>query len=114
MAHHSSQHPLDNDSAVRKLVDQFKNRTAGTDAQGDHPDTIERLSRRFGATGEFPEGAFSSVDEGAIRFGVASDAGRVLVDFGTPVRSLGLLPEQADALAQSLMEKARQARAQQR
>lgn len=111
MAHHSSNDPLF-EATQLKLMEQALNRTAGTDAQESSEATIRRLSERFGATGEFPEGQYVPHDEGAIRFGVAADEGKVFVDFGTPVRSLGLLPEQADALAQSLMEKARQARAQ--
>jgi hypothetical protein len=60
----------------------------------------------FGATGKFPEGKLSEHDEGALRFGVAVYKGTVVLDFGTPVASLGLSPVLARELARSLMEHA--------
>lgn len=58
----------------------------------------------FGATGKFPEGKLNATDEGEIQFGIAADVRneKVLIDFGTPVAWLGLNPEQAIAIADSL------------
>ena len=46
-------------------------------------------------------------DEGEIRFAVAADteAGKVLIDFGKPVRSLGMTAEQAQGLVDLLQKK---------
>ncbi len=67
---------------------------------------------RFGATGEYPQGHFSDDDEGELRFGIAVQDGRVLIDFGKPVRSLGLDAGQADGLAEVLRIRAAEARRQ--
>lgn len=58
----------------------------------------------FGATGKFPEGKLNATDEGEIQFGIAADTRneKVLIDFGTPVVWIGLNPEQAIAIADSL------------
>lgn len=82
--------------------------------EGTWPD-IEKLKafqpwnkRLFGATGTFPQGKLSDNDEGALKMGVAFDKlnGVVIVDFGKPVKSLGLPPPQAIQLAQLLMRNA--------
>lgn len=58
----------------------------------------------FGATGKFPEGKLNATDEGEIQFGIAADvaANTVVLNFGTPVVWLGLTPDQAIAIADSL------------
>ena len=66
----------------------------------------------FGATGRHPLGHVSPDDEGEIRFGIAVQFGRVLIDFGKPVHSLGLDADQADGLAEILMRRAKEARQQ--
>lgn len=63
----------------------------------------------FGATGQFPEGKITDRDEGEIQFGIASAPNKVLVSFGKPVAWIAFTPEQAIALAASLMEKAQDA-----
>lgn len=77
----------------------------------------ERLRRemeamRLGATGEYPHGHYGKHDEGEIRFAVAADRRhrKVLIDFGKPVHSLGMTPEQAGELADMLTAKAMQAK----
>lgn len=66
----------------------------------------------FGPTGNFPYGKVSSNDEGELRFGVAADKATetVYIDFGKPVQSLGMRPEDAIRLAQSLLKKAEEAK----
>ena len=66
----------------------------------------------LGATGRFPEGQLCVHDEGEIRFAIAADPknGKVLIDFGKPVHSLGLTTEQAIELAEMLTAKAWAAR----
>ncbi len=66
----------------------------------------------FGATGRHPEGRIDPGDEGEIRFGVGAHDGRVVLDFGKPVHSLGMLAEQAEQLAETLKIHADRARRQ--
>lgn len=63
----------------------------------------------LGATGEFPRGKIEPSDEGEIRFAVGADqeTQTVVLDFGKPVAWIGMTPEQAVEIAQSLIEKAR-------
>jgi len=57
-----------------------------------------------GKTGNFPRGKLHPADEGEICLAIAADPqhGIVVVDFGTPVRWLGMPPEQARQLAATL------------
>jgi hypothetical protein len=48
----------------------------------------------------------TSNDEGELAFGVTAYHGKVILNFGGPVASLGLSPDQARALALSLRQKA--------
>jgi hypothetical protein len=61
---------------------------------------------KLGATGEFPEGKISPHDEGALNLAIGHDAKRVYVNFGTPVMSLGMGPEQALNLAALIVQHA--------
>jgi hypothetical protein len=77
----------------------------------DLGDDIKKLlgfKGELGATGNYPNGQYSSRDEGEIQFAVAADAAKqvVLVDFGKPVHSLGLTPDQAVELADLIHKKA--------
>ena len=60
-----------------------------------------------GAIGSFPEGQLSKLDEGAIQFAVGSHDGKVIIDFGSPVRWMGMTAQQAADLASDLMKWAR-------
>lgn len=62
-----------------------------------------------GATGTYPEGRLTPHDEGAIQFAVGVKDGKVCIDFGTPVKWLGMRPEQALELASSLIQHAKNA-----
>jgi hypothetical protein len=64
--------------------------------------------KRFGKTGQFPQGKVCESDEGELTMGVAADIQQrtVVLNFGTPVLWLGLPPAQARELAASLIEKA--------
>lgn len=69
----------------------------------------KRKLPNFGTTGRFPEGRLTEDDEGEIRFGVAVTQGKVLIDFGKPTHSLGLNPQQARELGESLLSGAEEA-----
>lgn len=56
----------------------------------------------FGATGQFPEGKIDASDEGEIKIGVAKIDGKVILNFGSPVKWVGFTPQQARQLAESL------------
>lgn len=85
MAHHSSDDPMKNPAmeSLRKLMQEDKVRE------------LLGSSAAFGPTGRYPEGKIAPNDEGEIRFGVARDGDKVLVDFGTPVHSIGMTRDQA-------------------
>ena len=114
MAHHSTDGPLGQgrSNLMKKLAIQAQNQflpnmTPGTEATKD-------LLKRLGATGDYPEGQFSPNDEGALRFAVGAENGKVLMDFGTPVHCIGMTPEQARSIAASLLNFAREASRQER
>lgn len=65
------------------------------------------MGTKLGATGQFPNGKASAVDEGSVRFAVGERDNNVLIDFGTQVIWLAMPPEQAVAFAQLLIAKAR-------
>lgn len=59
----------------------------------------------LGATGRFPGEKLTSNDQGEIAFGVAVYHGKVILNFGGPVASLGLSPEEARSLALVLRQR---------
>ena len=63
----------------------------------------------IGATGTHPAGKLTPHDEGAIQFAIGVKDGKVCIDFGTPVKWLGMEPGQALELASSLIQHARNA-----
>lgn len=112
MAHHSSDFPLhpDHDETQKKLVEMFKNRTADSDSAPGDPATLKRRLENLGATGEHPQGKLAPHDEGGLRYAVGVMDGKVVLDFGKSVRSLGMDPDQAEQLAKTLRKKAKRAR----
>ena len=61
----------------------------------------------IGATGQFPYGKINACDEGQLRFAIGERDNNVILDFGKEVVWLAMPPEQAVALAQMLIAKAR-------
>jgi hypothetical protein len=66
----------------------------------------ELIDSMFGPTNKFPDGKVGPHDEGEIAFGVTEHDGRIFIDFGTPVRQLGMTKPQAMELAATLMKRA--------
>lgn len=89
MAHHNFEIPEEERRILESFAEKFKPEANPTEALRD----------LLGATGKFPDGKLGDHDEGEFRYRVGSLDGRVVVDFGAPVHSLGFLPEQADELA---------------
>jgi len=69
-------------------------------------DQVERRAKR-----EYTNGRLGASDDGSLAMAVAADPARglVRVDFGKPVEWFALPAQQAVALAQLLIEKAKQA-----
>jgi hypothetical protein len=68
----------------------------------------------LGATGRFPQGKYTTEDEGELQFAIAADktAGKVLINFGKPVEWVGMDADQADGLGDLLKSKAAEIRGQ--
>lgn len=79
-------------------------------------DLIERQSAAkekqivdaLGPTGDFPHGRIVPHDEGGLMFGVTVFNGRVIFDFGKPIRSIGFTREGALELAELIRQRAEQ------
>jgi len=95
MAHHTTSEPLDPRAIVNDLYAREESRSL---------DDI--LHERFGTTVTFSEGPFTSPHEQETEFRVVPVKGKVVIDFGHPVRSVGLTPAQARRLANSLLNQA--------
>jgi hypothetical protein len=67
-----------------------------------------KISDKLGPTGKFPQGKLLAQDEGELTFAVGEQDGNVSIHFGGQVTWLAMTPEQAVALAQVLIAKARQ------
>jgi hypothetical protein len=67
---------------------------------------LEAQRLELGATGRTPDGSVHETDEGEIRFGIAHDPNKrlVILNFGKPVTWVGMPPEQARDLGNSLIE----------
>lgn len=97
MAHHSEDGPLS---------DKFANMARSKELR----DALTKLQQEtLGPTGDFPEGKIALHDEGEIKFAVGGHSGKVFIDFGKPIQSIGMTPHQAMGLAQLLIKQARAA-----
>ncbi len=65
----------------------------------------EHLLDSLGATGQFPQGKLVEHDEGEIQFAVGIRDGKVVLEFGKPVRWMGMDRHQARQLGQLLIAK---------
>lgn len=63
-----------------------------------------------GPTGEFPEGKLTENDEGEIKMQISAYKGKVIVNFGVPVASIGMSAKQARSLATALWNQANRLR----
>ena len=93
MSNHSQSCP---DPEMQKALDA---------ALADAKPLQDQLSE-LGATGRFPLGKITEKDEGELAFRIGAKDDRVVIDFGAPVAWVGLTPDQADQIADSLKDKA--------
>lgn len=59
-----------------------------------------------GPTGDFPQGKLNEDDEGGLQIGVTTESGKVVIEFGTPIRWIAMAPEQAIELGKLLTQRA--------
>ena len=74
-------------------------------------DELKELKEEFGdlgPTGRFPEGKIVPEDKGEIRFAVGVVKGKIVIDFGSSVHSVGMNRDQALGLAELLIQRARE------
>jgi len=58
-----------------------------------------------GSTGKFPEGKLRDDDEGEIRVALTAIDGKIIIDFGKPVKWIGLGPTDAILLGENLVKR---------
>lgn len=97
MAHHESEISEEMKKRLSELSVELKKRE------------VEQYMQRLGATGKFPDGRLTSTDEGELCLAVVVYKGRVVVEFGKPITSLGMTPKEARGLAELLNVKAEEA-----
>ncbi|MGX5775454.1 hypothetical protein [Methylorubrum zatmanii] len=68
----------------------------------------KQLQTSLGPTGDHPHGRIVPHDEGGLMFGVTVFNGRVIFDFGKPIRSIGFTREGALELAELIKRRAEQ------
>lgn len=103
MAHHGGP----DEKAMKDLNDRLSAEFGKQDSSDDITSLMEQLRPRLGATQNFPEAPISEDDEGEIRIGITATGGNVILGFGKYVDWIGFPPEQARALAQSLLDRAK-------
>jgi hypothetical protein len=65
---------------------------------------------KLGPTGQYPKGKLTDDDGGELKLGLTVISGIVVMHFGTEVSWIGLRPEDAEAMAHTLLAKAKEAR----
>lgn len=103
MGHHADE-PFDGDPEAFRA---FREMRQATDSHESILRKLKDTSTFRGALGDFPMGHLTKQDEGAIQFAVGSQDGKVVLDFGTSVRWIGMSPQQAADLAADLFKWAR-------
>jgi hypothetical protein len=62
---------------------------------------------KIGSTGKFPQGKLKSDDEGEFRMAVFEQNGKIVIDFGKKLAWIGLGKDEAIALGEMLISKAK-------
>ena len=117
MAHHSSDGPLGDDprqKLFKKMTETPEARAMLERALAGSLDSEELRNveeKQLGPTNKHPEPRLGPNDEGEIKFaiGTAKDAAgelKIILDFGTPVHSVGMNKEQAIDLGRRLITRA--------
>ena len=80
---------------------------SGQEHTSPFKEEFNKMALKLGATGAFPQGKLNAHDEGEIQIAVGNKDGKVILDFGKPVVWMGMDPNQATAVAASLIEHAK-------
>lgn len=96
MAHHGVEYP--NNLHMEEFKSSF----------GQMPDTFEELVKILGPTGKFPNGKLNENDEGELVFGIAIDEGKMVMNFGKPIKWIGFEKKQVEELITYLSEKVKE------
>lgn len=102
MSHHTSDKPL-----TAPFIEMIK-KTEDNHAEKRVMEKIKSLEEELGPTGGYPDGKIVPHDEGGLMFGVTVFSGRVVFDFGKPIRSIGFTREGALELAELIKRRAMQ------
>lgn len=100
MSHHSEDESLAKLTLMREAINS-------TDRERINK-AEEMLKKELGPTNDFPHGKIVPHDEGGLMFGVTVFNGRVIFDFGKPIRSIGFTREGALELAELIKQRALQ------
>lgn len=95
MSHSNEHYPfnLHSDDELKRLLNEI------------HVDPAP--TGELGPTGHFPDGKIADNDEGGVNFGITAIGGRLIIDFGNPIRTIGFTRGEAVNLANYLFDKAR-------
>lgn len=98
MGHHAGQ-PFANfdDEETKKLFEQLR-----LNSMSDN----KRNPLDLGPTGKFPDGKIADNDEGEIKIGITTMEGRIVVDFGKSIHTVGFTADQALGIAEVLIKRA--------
>lgn len=66
------------------------------------------MTRDLGPTGKYPKGKLNETDEGQLNMALGIENGKLVLAFGTEVAWLGFDKRSALALAEALIEKAKE------
>lgn len=113
MAHHSSDKSLaalfgSTSDLVRKAGDALKFEDFLKPVDEQEIAKNKQLLNVLGPTGDYPSGRLVPHDEGGLMFGLTVFNGRVIFDFGKPIRSIGFTREGALELAELIKQRAMQ------
>jgi hypothetical protein len=102
MSHHSSDESLTEElKKLHRLMEPAR-------TQPEEFAMRKQLDETLGPTKDYPHGKIVPHDEGGLMFGVTVFNGRVIFDFGKPVRSIGFTREGALELAELIKRRAEQ------
>jgi len=97
MSHHSDEPgPEVTGETIKRFLTRGKNAQSG----------IDKILNP-GPTGEFPHGKLTGDDAGQIQFSVGIRDDRVVMDFGTPVKWIGMTADDARVVGKTLIKHAK-------
>lgn len=108
MSHHSTS------KSLADMIDKLSGNAESRDGLAERQNFLrqemmaEQLQSSLGPTGEYTNGKLSPDDEGGLMVGITNFNGRVVLDFGKPVQSIGLTRPEALQLAKTIADRAKQ------